>query len=137
MVDLERWKDEIIESITVLHDETKKIREYLEHQDKLDDQEDQHDPEQDVQEDQHNSEQDDQEDQDDSEQDDQEDQHEQEEQEEQEVQDVQELVIQKLDDLNESINILNTTLVESSIVVSISIIIALAFHYFMNQISKW
>ena len=123
MIEFEGWKNEIIDSIKELHDETKKIVKYLEApQDEQDVQDDQQ--EQDVQEEQ-------------EEQDVQEEQEEQDVQEEQEEQDVQEVIIQKLDDINDSINILNKTVVESSIVVSISIIIALAFHYFVNQLSKW
>lgn len=117
MIEFEGWKNEIIDSIKELHDETKKIVKYLEApQDEQDVQDDQQ--EQDVQEEQ-------------------EEQDEQEAQDVQEVKDVQEVIIQKLDDINDSINNLTTIVVESSIVVSISIIIALAFHYFINQISKW
>lgn len=127
MLELEGWKNEIIESISELHDETKKIVKYLEDvQDEQDVQGDQEEQDaQDYQEEQ-------------DVQDDQEEQDEQDVQDDQEVvQEIETIIIQKLDDINDSINILNKTVVESSIVVSISIILALSFHYFVNQLSKW
>lgn len=132
MVDLELWKNEIIESISDLHDETKKIVKYLENgQDEQDVQSEQEEQDaqdvQDEQEEQYAQ----------NVQDEQGEQYLQDVQDVQEEQDAQEVIIQKLDDINDSINTLNLTLVESSIVVSITIILALAFHYFVNQLSKW
>lgn len=124
MIEFEGWKNEILDSINKLHEEAKLIRERLEDDEDVQDVQEEQD-EQDVQDEQ-------------EEQDDQDDQDVQEEQDEQDVQEVQEtIIIQKLDDINDSINILNKTVVEGSLVVSISIVIALAFHYFVNQISKW
>lgn len=118
MIEFEGWKNEIIDSILQLHEETKLIREHLEEEKEetenvLDDHEDQEEEEEteNVLDD-----------------------HEYQEEEETET---EILILEKLDEINDSINILNTTVVESSIVISISIILALAFHYFINQISKW
>lgn len=118
MVDFEAWKNEIIDNIKQLHEETKKIREHIEEKkeeetenvlDNLEAQEEQETEnvldDLEVQ--------------------------------EEEGTEIEIQMLEKLDDINESINILNKTVVESSIVVSISIILALAFHYFINQISKW
>lgn len=115
-MDFESWKNEIIDNIKQLHEETKLIREHLEEEetkDVLEDHEDQEEEETENGLDDH------------------------EDQEEINIDENEILILEKLDEVNESINSLNITVVESSIVVSISIILALSFHYFVNQLSKW
>lgn len=117
MFEFENWKNEIVDEIKQLHEETKLIREYLEEDEETDL------DKREVQEEEEKDDLDNEED-------------------DEELQvintDEEEVVIlQKLDEINDSINTLNKSVVEGSIVIAITIVVALAFHYLVNQLSKW